>query len=359
MRRVTTAMPLMLLLALAACRSSESTGPKRAPRVRVAAIRRGVIEDVIRLSGRVAPPPDHDAVLAALVPGRIESVRVTDGAAVKRGQIVARLETETLDGAVRAAQKEEARWTAEASFRTQAAERTKALFAQGVTSKEDSDADEAQATAASTSLSQAQVALEEARRRRGWADVRAPFDGVVTRVIRQAGEPVDGTPATPILEVAAPSPLEIEAGSMPADLGRIRAGGEARVYTRGTSEPFPAKVARLSRAVDGASGIAAVRIALDPPSPALVLGATVEVRIVVGRHEAALLAPLEAVRRGDGGEAEVFTAGGGKASLKKVELGLRDDRDVEILSGVGEGDLVVVDDPLGLEDGASIEPAGP
>lgn len=347
---------VVALLAGAGCAGGEKGGPPEAAAVRVAEAGTGTVREWLTLFGRAAPPPDRDATLAPQVPGVLLSVVVREGQAVSEGQVVARVDAAPLDDAVLAAEAGERRAESEASFRAKAAERTQDLFQRGVASRQEAEADAAAATAARSSLAEAGAALATARRRRAWAELKAPFDGVVVKVLRRAGEPVDGTPATGVVELAAPRPVEIAAAALADSLQAIRPGAVAEVSLRdGAAPPLAARVARVARAVDAATGAGEVRLSLQDPAPSLILGTPVSVRIVVKEHPAAVVVPETAVRRGPAGQAEVVVVVNAKAVVRTVATGAAEAGRIEISSGLAAGEQVVVENPVGLVDGAPVD----
>ena len=343
-------------LVVAGCRgAAETQAPAPAP-VRTVRAAPATLVDRVRLAGRLVPRPDRDATLAPLVAGRLSSVEVRQGQTVRKGEVLARIDPASLDSAVGAAEAAERRADAERAFRGKAAERSKLLHDKGVASLEEAEADEAAAVAAESAHAEAAAALEEARRRRSWSELRAPFDGVVVRVLRGAGEQADGTPATAVLEIASPEPLEVAAGATAETLARLSTGIEAVILAPGSDAvAFRARVIRSARAIDPATGIGEVRLQpLGTPRSSLVLGAAVEVLAEVSRKRAAVTVPAAAVCRSAGEASEVVVVEGGRARPRAVTTGLADGEQIEILTGLTAGEEVVIDDPLALADGAPV-----
>jgi RND family efflux transporter MFP subunit len=193
------------------------------------------------------------------------------------------------------------------------------------------------------------------RRRLAWAELRAPFDGVVVKVLRRAGDTVDGTPATPVIEVASPTPIQVAADATAEVLRQVAPGQRAEVTTHGKTEAIlPARVLRAARSVDLATGAGEVRLGFDDPATSLVLGTSVSIKIAVREKPDALTVPAAAIRRGSDGGAQVVVVDGTTARVRTVEVGLADRERVEIVSGLAPGESVVVDDPVGLVDGATV-----
>ena len=334
------------------CAGEQDAPAEHAVQVRSARAESGTITEWVRLYGRIAPPPDRDATLAPLVAGLLLAVPVREGQSVTAGETLARVEGAPLDDGLRAAEAAERRAEADAVFRKSVAARTRSLVDKGVASRQDAEADEAAAVSAEAALAEASSALATARRRRDWAELRAPFDGVVVRVFRRPGESVDGTPATPVIQVASATGAQVAAEATAETLARLQRDQPAEIDARGSAGAAArARVLRVARAVDTSTGSGEVRLAFDGPAPPWPLGLGVDVRVAVGRRERATIVPARALRRGEEGTSEVVVADGGKAVVRRVTTGLAEGDRVEIVSGVSPEETVVVDDPVGLADG--------
>jgi RND family efflux transporter MFP subunit len=339
----------------AACGRAPAEAPAEPPVVHVAPVARGTLSEWLRLSGRVVPPPDRDATLSPRVDGVLTAVTVRLGDRVTRGSVLARVGTATLVDALSSADAAEKSAAADAAAKRSVATHTRDLFERGVVAGEQAVADEAAATAAEAALAQARTARAEAERRRGWAELAAPFDGVVIRVLRQAGEHVDGTPATPVLEIAAEHPVEVALDATAAELTRLQEGQAAEIVVdTPAAAPIPARVANVARSVDAATGTGPVRIDPTAADASLLLGRIVEARIAVDRREGALIVPKTALRGGAGGTIEAVIVTDHRSHVRVVTTGIQDGDRVEIVSGLAAGDMVVVDDPVGLADDAPV-----
>ena len=349
------ALAVAMVLAGSSCGRRPDPAEETKASVTVAPAELGSVAEWVTLFGRVAPPPDRDATLAPQVPGVLLAVTVREGDPVRAGDVVARVDDAPLRDTLEAAVAAERRATSEAAFRHRAAERTRGLFDKGVASGQEAEADEAAAVAADAGLAEAAAGVATARRRAGWAELRAPFEGVVLRVLRRAGDAVDGSPATAVVEIAATWPVQVAADATAEALAVVVPGQRAEVTQRdGEVSPRPARVKRVARSVDGATGSGEVRLAMDDPKAALVLGTSVSIRIVVREKTNVLTVPAAALRHGPGGAAEVVVVEDGKAAVREVTTGLADKDRVEIASGLKVGDSVVVDDPVGLSEGTAV-----
>jgi HlyD family secretion protein len=343
-------------LLAAACGRAAVDPPADPPAVRVASVASATLSEWVRLPGRVVPPPDRDATLSVRTEGTLAQVTVRLGQRVSRGYLLARVDTAPLDDAASAAEAVVKSASAEAEAKRRAATRTRSLVTRGVLSGEQAETDEAAALSAQAALSQAETARAAASRRRGWASLVAPFDGVIVRVLKQAGEAVDGTPATPVVELAAEHPVEVALDATAAVLSRLAVGQTAEIVVD-SAKPvvIPARVTAVAAAVDATTGTGPARIDPTAEDPSLLLGRIVEARIAVAAHEGVLFIPATALRGGAGGTVEVVVVQDHKARVRAVVAGIRDGDRVEIVSGLASGDVVVVDDPVGLADGIDVK----
>jgi hypothetical protein len=183
--------------------------------------------------------------------------------------------------------------------------------------------------------------------------VRSTFEGVVTRIWRGPGALVDGTAATPIAELAATRAAEFGADATERQLRDVRAGQSATVRLASEDEPLQGTVLARSTALDPATGLGVVRIGLDGASPPM-LGLFGTVTVKLATRDGVLVVPADAMRGASADGAEVVVCKEGKAEVRSVTLGWRDDKQVEIREGLNDGDRVAVDHVMGLETDSPI-----
>jgi len=355
---------LIAVFAATACSRSSAEDDPAPTVIPVAceAARTGPAGDAVVLSGVVAVPPERDAVVAAQVPGRVVQVRVRVGDHVAAGDLLATIDDPSLATDVEEAAAAAAAAKANLDNATASRARAQRLFDEGIAPRRDlEDAVARQATAAAN-LQAATSRRALAARQRDRARVKSPIAGVVVRVLRRSGELVDGTPATPIVEIADPAQLELRADVPAADLVRVRVGssGELRLGAL-PNQVLHGTVVFVSPAVDPATSLGVVRASIDKP-PAdveLKLGLTGDLKIAVDLHGDAVLIPASAIRRSAEGTQEVVVCseenGALIARVREVTVRRRIGDDAEIASGVAPGQRVVVRHLLGLGDGARIQ----
>lgn len=321
------------------------------PRVRAATVRRGPIEERVELQARLVPPPELDATLAPQVAGRLVAVPVREGQVVAAGELLAEVDDRAPREARRTAEAELIQAQSEETARARIAEVTRSLFTKGIAAAEEKNADEATAAAATAARVAAEGRQSEARRMAGWTRLTAPFRGVVAQLLRHQGETVDGTPATPVVRLAGLDRTEAEARATAAQIRRLLPG--APVEVRAGESRWPAHLVRVARAVDPVTGLGEVRAELDSPAD-YPLFADVRLDALVERHADALVVPVSALRRSEAGVDEVVVLDHGTVQARAVEIGIRTATEVEIRAGLAPGEVIATD-PLGLEEGATVE----
>jgi RND family efflux transporter MFP subunit len=345
---------------LAGCHRPEAEPAPARRAVRCAEVRTIEVAEAIELRGTVSPLPDRDAQIAPQVAGRILQVLVREGDKVAAGQPVARIDDAALSDQAREAEAVLSKTRAERKYAEATLARTQRVFEHGIAARQEVDDATARADGARAAESEAEAAAQRARRQVERALVRSPLAGVVVRIARRTGELVDGTPATPVLEVADPARLELVSDAAASDLVRAQKGQPAEVTVAALpGARWAGAVSAVSPAVDRLTGLGTVRVALElgegPRPPIGVLGT---VRVTTGKPRPAPAVPKEALRNAVGAEAEVVLCGSdGAAHVRKIRRGAAvgpAGAAVEA-AGLTAGQLVAVDPVIGLRDGDPIE----
>jgi len=340
-----------------ACRRNEAE-PASTPRsVKCVAVQTATVRTYVQVRGTLVPLPDRQAQVAPQVSGRILRVEVREGDAVTAGQIVARIDDAPLADSAQEADAALERARAENGNAKTTLARLQHVFDRGIVAKQ--EVDDAAARDASTQAAEQEneASARTAHRQIERAVVRSPLAGVVLAVFKKPGELVDGTPATPVVEIADISELELAADVPVQDLVLIKKGSAASISFPGVgSEAFSGTVSRVSPAVDRATGMGSVRIMLEPAATLVPPVGTFGVaRIDTGEPHAVILVPQVALRSvlGEGGE--LVVCGADKlAHVKKVSPGSVRDGLVEIAAELVATDRVAVEPVLGLNDGDPI-----
>lgn len=356
-RLIVSLLSFPIAILAAGCGSHDAkVEPRKGVHVKVEAAGKHDFTLRLRASGRIAPPTDRQASVSSPFAGRIQEVSAREGEVVKKGQLLARVDARPLEDAVLSAEAALKRAQADSTFKRNVARRSRDLFQKGVASRQEAESDESAAVSAESAAVEANSAMATARRNRSFAEITAPFDGVVVRIQKHPGEQVDGTGATAIVDVAGLHPLEVALDAPAEALTRIHEGDPAEVRSN-AGEILPARVSRVSGSLDAASVVGGVRLRFQGADPALPLGSPVEVTLTLEKMAGAVSVQKRAVRRGVEGGPEVVLVVDGKAKATPVVTGPEEGSLIAILSGLTPGQIVVVEEPLGLEDGTLLEAA--
>lgn len=179
--------------------------------------------------------------------------------------------------------------------------------------------------------------LRVKRRQREKMTIVAPFDGVVSTVFAVPGALIGG--GAPIANFISTN-RTVEAKISEENFAGLRIGQKASVRFLGYGDQlYPATVEKILPTADPATQRYIVYLQVDLPTDQLVPGLTGEANIVIGQRDAAAIIPRRALRGN-----EVFVVANGRVELRKVQLGYVALNNAEILSGLKEGELVIVEE---------------
>ena len=266
---------------------------------------------------------------------RIAAVLVEAGDRVRRGQVLARLDTSVAQPQVYSlvASLEEARASAElaqADF-----VRAQGVAASGALSKEEIERRRSVAVTAQARVKVASAQLAEVRARFGRTEIRAPADGIVLTRSAEVGQTaVAGS--TPLFRLGRGGEIEMRGQVAEQDLPALAIGQEALVTVTGADAPYPGKVRLLGAVIDPQTRLGEIRVSLQP-HPNLRPGAFARAEVITGRAPRAVI-PQTAVLSA-GTSTYVLVVGEGE----KIER-----RDVQ-LGGTNAGGIVVESGLKGTE----------
>ena len=355
-------MAVMLLsMAIAGCNKhdaqdkEESDAGTPTPEVTVAKVVRAPVTQNLIVSGNLMALPNHDAKVAALVPGRIARVLVVEGDPVKEGEPLAEIDNTLLKEQERQAEAAVAQAKASADNARLTAEREESLLGRGISSRKEVEDARTQLAVNTATLNQALAALATARAQVARSIVRAPFAGTVVKRFTAAGEQVDGTAAQPVAEVAQIDTLELM-GTVPAPrLSEIRVGEAFSFSTTAVPDvQMGARVVSILPAVDPATNNGTVRIRIENSKRLLKLGQFLSIDLPIKQKGSRLVVPKQAVYPDESGEPHVYKVTGDAAEAVPVKLGVQTGDKAEILEGVQEGDTVVLIGGYGLPEKSKV-----
>lgn len=359
------------------------------PPAAVARVERRTIADTLKISGEFKPFQDVD--VHAKVAGYIKTIFVDVGTHVKQGQTLAILEVPELtaqlagaDAAVRRANEEIGRAlgdleraksshaVAHIAYKrlSDAAKTREGLVAQ----QELDDAQakdlesEAQVSSAKASLSAAQQALEVAQANErqvqalsDYTRITAPFAGVITTRYADTGALVaagtsSSTQATPVVRLAQVSVLRLVLPVPESVAAQIHLQDPVKVHVQALNEDIQGRVSRFADSLDLQTRTMETEIDCENRDGRLMPGMYTGSEISLGQAANALTLPLEAVVR-NGDDATVLEVNAKNIIEERhIKLGLEDNSRVEVLSGLSEGDRVIIGNRSEFRSGQRVQP---
>lgn len=387
---------LMLLFLGAACSSpppSPSGSPPRPQPASLSLVRMQSVDHFHEATGTIRSRTTTR--LSSQLLGRVTAVYIREGEEVSAGQVLVKLE----DREVRAQQREaqaglrEAESAleellsrireAQAARSAAAAERDLAdvtyrrflsLFERGSVSAQEFDevrvrhevsqarlrlqeealeSLEASRRQAEARIEQARAALQQSEVQLGYARIAAPFAGRVTR--RQVEPGTLALPGQPLMEIEE-QVYRLEALVPESELAAVRRGQEVVVFVDSLASSLSGRVSEIVPVADPATRTFAVKVSL-PSQPGLYSGIYARALFPSGRRPALTVPTSSLLVRGQL-QGVYVVAGDGKARFRLVQPGQSFGQSLEILSGLQEGEQVVVE-PEGIREGTPVLPSGP
>jgi RND family efflux transporter MFP subunit len=335
---------------------AQAQGQSVAP-VEWMAIKAAEVDDAFLLAATVSSA--RRAALSARTAGLVAEVRVDSGARVVAGEELLRLDQALAELAVARARaaKDAAELQAAESERRRA--ETEQLRESRSISVTEAAARVAEARVAAARVAELSVDLREAEERLVRHVVVAPFAGVVSRKLTEAGEWV-GT-GTPVLELVSTAEMRMDVRVPQERFGRLREDTVVEILPRaGGDVRLPGRITALVPVGDEAARTFLVRVEPREPNERLVAGMAVGVEFRLLSEEAVVAVPRDALVRRPDGTVNVWLAvpegAGWKATQRRVQEGRRFATTVELRSGVAAGDRVIVRGNETLREGQAVAP---
>jgi len=357
---VIAVLGLFLLMSCTSEKRATIATPETVSGVALITAQRTTVPDYMEATGTVHAA--QSAQLASQVMGTITRVSVHEGDGVRRGQVLIAIDEaqphaayQSAVAGLQASQQGIAAADADYSLAESTMQRYQLLFDKKSVSPHEYDevkaklaAAKARRDAAHANSAQAEAGVTEAKTTLGFTSIRAPFDGVITAKLVDAG--AMAAPGVPLLVLEDPSHFRLEVTVDESQIGVVRLGASVPVVLDSLgSEPITGKVVQIVPAADPASRTFTVKI--DLPSNAATgfpLRAGVQIRSGVygrarfprGERQAILVPQTALLHRGQ--LDAIYVVGNDQvASLRYVTLGKPEGGDVEVLSGLDIGERIV------------------
>lgn len=316
-----------------------------------AVVTRAPIQSGPALTGTLTA--ERQATVRAQLAGSVLETLAEPGQAVRRGQILARLDSTSLADAYSSARAAVTNAQNNLAFAERELERQRALVAAGAVAQRNVETAQQQVVSTQAALALARSQLANAQKQLGYTRVTAPFSGVVSERPVTGGDVVQ--PGTALFTIVDPSSLQLEASLPSEEIGALSLGAPVEFTVTGyAGRTFRGRITRINPAVDPATRQVRVYAEIPNPGNDLVSGLYAEGR-VESESRTALTVPSGAIDRRMSRPA-VLRVRDGKVERVEVQLGLVDDREqrVEVRRGVAAGDVVLMGASQEIQPGTPV-----
>jgi RND family efflux transporter MFP subunit len=294
------------------------------------------------------------ATVSAQVPGALLEVRFHEGDAVKKGEVMARIDPSVLDDAVHAAQARAAAAQEDLVKQQAIYDRDKVLYDNQAISKQAFDVSAAQLAAAKAAQVGAERALQSAKTLRAYANVPAPYSGVVTARLVEPGDLA--APGKPLYTLQVPGSVKLISKLSQETIRQLKPGDAVTFSAPGQS--LSAKTSRIYPALDAAH-LGTVETDLAQPPFGLQPGATVAASYAA-TPSSGLVVPAASLLQGLK-ETLVIRVKDGRADPVPVTVTSQSSSEATVTGALAPGDIVVTGLPselMALTAGTPVAPQG-
>ncbi len=348
-----------------ALREGDSGSGTNLPLVKIKRIKRGPILNYLTFNTTLEP--EKMVPIYSKVDGIIAKIIKDEGSFVKKGEILALIDDKDIRNSY-----EQAKLSVrqaeinlkdakikmddeEANFK-----RSQSLYKEKIISEKDFSAAKLNYRSAQLSYEKAKQQLDIEKEKfkalelqLSYTRIRSPISGWITS--RKIDQGMRVSPGTELYTVEDFDPLLARVYVPEKDIVKIKTGMDVKVKSEVYPDSFKGKVKIINPRIDPQSGTFKVTISITDKSLKLRPGMLVTCNIIISKKSDAIIVPKKAIfyRNGD---PYVFTLKrGGIVKLKKIRLGTELEKDYEVLEGIREGEIVVVQGIENIKDGVKVK----
>jgi membrane fusion protein, multidrug efflux system len=308
-----------------------------------------------------------DAAIYARTSGYVQHWYTDIGAHVKKGQVLAEIQTPELDAQLQQAHADEATAQANFDYAKATAQRWQDMLKTQSVSQQDADTRTGDMLAKRAMLQSAQANVQRLTELVSYEKVVAPFDGVVTvrnvdvgTLVTAGGAPGLAASTGELFHVAQRDTLRVFIDVPQSDAPYVSANTQAYLTVQQfPGKQFAAHVARDSGAMDPVSRTLRVEVDVDNRDGTLLPGAYAQVHLALRNGAPALDLPVSALLFRPNGVTIATVDSSGRTALKSVMVGRDFGTHVEILTGVQADDKVIDNPGDALTSGEAVKIAKP
>lgn len=313
--------------------------PGSATSVQVIVVQPRLLSDVVKVTGSVRA--NEEVELHSEASGKIVQLALREGDYVRQGTVLIRTNDDDLQAQLHKLENQK-------RLAQGIEDRQRRLLAKEAISQQEYDI-------SLTNVQSIEADIENVKAQLAKTVLKAPFDGTVG--LRQVSVGSYISPSSPIATLTNVNPAKLDF-SVPAKYASaVRKGSRVQFTVEDSEQKFTGTVYAIDPKIDPQTRTLQLRALCPNPSRALIPGSFAKIDVVLSSKPRALLVPTEAVIPELTGP-KVFVVKGGKSISQPVELGLRGDRDVEILNGLAAGDTLITTGILQVKPGGEVKIEG-
>lgn len=353
-------VPVALVLMLTACGESAQQGPPPPVPVRVAVAREQAMPVQLEAFGTVEALSSVE--VRPQVGGELTRVAFDEGEEVRKGQLLLTIDRRPFAAELAQAQAQLARDEALAAKAEQDVTRYAGLVEKDYVTQEQYDQIKSQAAAQQAAVKADQAAVESARLRLQWSEVRSPINGRAGAKLVHVGNVVKANPDQPIVVINQIEPIDVRFALPQNYLDEIRAraaAGALDVEVRSDDDSSLRETGELSfidNAVDTATGTIQLKGRFANADHRLWPGQFVRVTLRLATQENAVVVPSAAIQSGQQGDYLFVVGAQNKVESRPVTIDRTIGDQTVVKAGVKAGETVVTDGQLRLVPGAVARP---
>jgi HlyD family secretion protein len=324
----------------------------------IVATERGEVVKLLKETGTVESA--SSIVVTAKNAGEVKGLALAEGDSVRAGELLMADDSGTsaaLD--IKSQQAQLSGLQAQYGQARDLADKNRSLYDQGALSYEEYNAADTAARQLAAQIASLQYAMQSYAESAGTGGVKAPVSGVLTGVFVKEGEQV--LPGAPLFEISDLEDIHVRADFIAEDADQIREGDAARIYNQAAGfDDVRATVKKIHLKAENKMsdlGVNQKRVTVEislSAASALRLGSDMDVEITVEKKTDVLRVSDLAVFEKDRKD-WVYAVESGKAVLREIKIGLEGEDYVEILSGLSQGDLIILSPGDDLSPGVRVK----
>ncbi len=332
-----------------------------------ATVTRGDVSTSITATGTIEPVTKVE--VGTQVSGIIDKIYVDFNSEVKKGQVIAELDKTNLLSELTSAKSQLANAQSDLDYQKSNFERYATLFEKGLVSVNDYETARLSYEQARQQIVVQQQNVTKAQTNLGYATITSPIDGVVLSREVEEGQTVASAMTTPTLFYIAQdlTDMRVIADVDEADIGGVKEGQRVTFTVDAfPDDTFEGKVTQVRKEATTESNVVTYEVVISAPNDDLKLipGLTANVTVYTSEHRDVLVMPSKALRftpnqnlltknqnvvDNTNSKTKVWKFDGKTFTACAVETGISGGTDIEVISGLAEGDKVVVSFELGAD----------